>query len=251
MALLFFVMAVLIAAAIGGRAAGLVTTFLSLAVAVGLIIRPEASAGLAVEFIRASVFTVEGIAISVVMDRLQRSAAALRAAAGQVELERERVERMALEDYLTNLGNRRAFRGDLRWTLAQSLRDRAPLTVMIADIDGLKRVNDTEGHERGDELLVAVARAISSSSRTSDSAYRIGGDEFALLMPSAGPEEYEAMLKRLRQSIAQVGAEFNGAGVSVGAAHKPEDGEDADQLARIADTRMYEAKSARSARGHV
>jgi diguanylate cyclase (GGDEF)-like protein len=247
MALLFYILAVLIAATMGGRLAGLVTTLASLIVGVLLVVRPQESLDLARELIRVTVFAVEGGAISVAIGNLQQSTVLLRKTALQLEAERERAERLALEDQMTGMGNRRAFRRDFERALAQARRERQLLTLVIADVDGLKRTNDEVGHERGDDLLMAVAAAIDSSSRASDSTYRIGGDEFALLMPGTGPEEYAPMVRRLSSALAEVGEAFDGAGASFGAAHKPTDGEDAEALLRCADQRMYAAKEARQA----
>lgn len=247
MALLFYILAVLIAATMGGRLAGLVTTLASLIVGVILVVKPQESLDLARELIRVTVFAVEGGAISVAIGNLQQNTVLLSETAFQLEAERERVERLALEDQMTGMGNRRAFRRDFERALAQARRERQPLTLVIADVDGLKRTNDEVGHERGDELLMAVAAAIDSSSRASDSTYRIGGDEFALLMPGTGPKEYAPMVRRLSSALGEVGETFDGAGASFGAAHKPADGEDVEALLHSADQRMYAAKEARQA----
>lgn len=121
------------------------------------------------------------------------------------------------------------------------------MTVAIADIDGLKLANDEHGHATGDALLAAVAQALSASCRISDSAYRIGGDEFALLLPGAGKVEYGALQLRLGELLTEVGTRFFGAGVSIGASHTPEDGSRLRALVRVADERMYAEKEAHRA----
>jgi len=116
--------------------------------------------------------------------------------------------------------------------------------VAVADIDGLKRANDDYGHATGDALLVAVAEALSTSCRGSDAAYRIGGDEFAVLLQGAGRAGYEALQLRLDALILDVSARFAGAGLSVGAAHAPGDGSKSGVLIHIGDERMYAVKDA-------
>lgn len=244
MVLIFYILAVLLASGIGGATAGLTTTLLSLSAGIALIIGPQSFLTSVSEWIRVAVFTVEGVAISVMVEQLQRHTRALNETALERDTERRLVERMALEDIMTRLGNRRAFERDLERSLAQSLRDGTPLTVAMADVDGLKHTNDEQGHATGDALLAAVAQALSGSCRVSDAAYRIGGDEFALILPGTGREDYEVLHMRFGDLLTEVGARFFGAGVSIGAAHVPEDGSKPSTLVRTADSRMYAAKTA-------
>jgi len=243
MALIFYILAVLCAAAIGGAPAGVATTLMSLWTGVVLIIGPRAIAGSLLEWIRVTIFTVEGVAISLAVDLLQRRTESLRQTARALDAERQLVERLALEDAMTGLGNRRAFEGALAQSLAQSSRQGTPLTVAIADVDGLKQTNDEQGHARGDALLIAVAGALRGCCRASDTAYRVGGDEFALLLLEADREDYAALESRLRDLLKEVSAGFPGTGVSIGAAHAPEDGDQGRILLRLADARMYEKKA--------
>lgn len=247
MALVIYILAILLAAAIGGATAGLSTTLLSLLAGTVLIIGPQAFLKSESEWIRVAVFMVEGLVISALIEQLHRRTRALKQTALELEAERGLVERMALEDVMTGLGNRRAFERDLERSLARSLRDGKPLTVAIADVDGLKHVNDEQGHVAGDALLAAVGQALSGSCRISDAAYRIGGDEFALLLQGADREDYENLRVRFGSILAVVGARFFDTGVSIGAAHAPEDGSEPSTLVRAADTRMYAAKAAHHA----
>ena len=249
MVLIFYISAVILASAIGGATAGLTTTALSLSAGIALIIGPQVFMTSVSEWIRVTVFTVEGVAISVMVEQLQHRTRALDETALELEAEHRLVERMALEDVMTGLGNRRAFERDLKRSLARSLRDKTPLTVAIADVDELKRVNDERGHATGDALLAAVAQALREGCRVSDAAYRIGGDEFALVLPGAGREGYEVLHMRFGDLLAEVGARFFGTGVSMGAAHAPEDGNELRTLTRVADSRMYAAKTAGHAPG--
>lgn len=244
MALVFYISAVIVASALGGATAGLTTTLLSLSAGIVLIMGPREFLASDVDWMRVVLFSLEGGAISGMAEQLQRHIRALNETALELATERRLVDRMALEDVMTGLGNRRAFERDLERSLAQSLRDGTPLTVAIADVDGLKHTNDEQGHATGDALLAAVAQALSGSCRISDAAYRIGGDEFALLLPGAGREDYEVLHMRLGHLFTDVGARFFGGGVSIGAAHAPEDGSELSTLVRAADSRMYAAKTA-------
>ena len=244
MGLVMYILAVLLASAVGGATAGLATTLLGLSSGTILIIGPQAFLVSGSEWIRVAVFMIEGLAISAIIEQLHRRTRALKQTALELDAEHRLVERLSLEDVMTGLGNRRAFERDLERSVARSLRDGTPLTVAIADVDGLKHVNDEQGHVTGDALLAAVAQALSGSCRVSDAAYRIGGDEFALLLPGADREDYEALHVRFCSILAVVGAQFLDTGVSIGAAHAPKDGSQPSTLARVADSRMYAAKTA-------
>ena len=243
MALVFYLMAVLVAAWVGGALAGIATALLSLIVGVVFIVGPASLGSVVSEWIRVAVFLTIAVAISLMLGRLEARTAMLRAAAIELDAQRRLVERMAFEDVMTGLGNRRAFESELEKLLARALRDGRPLTVAIADVDGLKRTNDELGHGRGDALLIAVAESLRKGCRTSDAVYRIGGDEFALLLPDTDPAEYQAVTERLVGPLGDVSAGFNETGLSMGAAHVPEDGVDAGPLVRLADARMYAAKT--------
>lgn len=243
MALIFYILAVTIAAWVGGAAAGLMTTLASVVAGLVFLIVPLSDSSQVTEWVRVTVFAVEGAAISLTVELLQRRTARLRKIALELDSERQLVKRMALEDVTTGLANRRAFERDIDRFVAQSIRDQAALTVVIADVDGLKGTNDALGHEQGDALLVAVAAALRKCCRASDEAYRIGGDEFALLLPGTDRQEYDAVMLRLGVLIQGACASIPGTGVSFGAAHAPDDGDRPNALVRLADSRMYEAKT--------
>lgn len=111
-----------------------------------------------------------------------------------------RLEELAHEDELTGSLNRRGFQRELRRAVAHARRYGGGLGLIMADIDGLKRINDQHGHMAGDELLVAITRALKGQIRTSDSIARIGGDEFAILLWNI--EETQARLKAARLQTA-------------------------------------------------
>ena len=110
------------------------------------------------------------------------------------------LQTQALTDPLTGLGNRRALTRDLEIETARVLRTGTPLTVVVVDVDGLKQLNDTEGHDAGDDALRRLGRALRTISRSTDRAYRHGGDEFALLLPDAAAIDPDSLLERLLQS---------------------------------------------------
>ena len=126
--------------------------------------------------------------------------AALEARLGMVLEAYGRARLDARMDPLTGLGNHRAFQEELARQVADSARDGRPLSLAILDLDDLKRLNDTAGHAAGDQLLATVGRLIGAVSRTSDRSFRIGGDEFALLLPGTSGEAAFGVVRRLLAS---------------------------------------------------
>lgn len=243
MALIFYILVVLLAARIGGAVAGIATTLLSLLAGIAFIVGPLSLFSSVLEWLRVIVFLIEGIAISLTVDHLKSQAHVLHQTALALQSEKRLVERMAFEDVMTGVGNRRAFERDLEQSLAQASQDGSDLTLVMADIDGLKRLNDEQGHAKGDALLIALAAALRGFCRASDTVYRLGGDEFALLLPETSREAFGPLKARLATAIAKAAGGFNNAGVSFGAAHVPQDGRKAGELCRLADSRMYTSKS--------
>lgn len=135
----------------------------------------------------------------------------------------------ALTDPLTGLGNRRALARDFESESARAVRTGRPLTVVVIDVDGLKALNDSEGHAAGDEALRKVGLALSSVTRRSDHAYRYGGDEFALLLPDSHLPDAAVLHDRL----GEVGAPA----CSIGIARSSSD--PLGDLVLIADRRLY------------
>lgn len=112
-----------------------------------------------------------------------------------------RLARMAITDPLTGLRNHRAFQEDLARELQRVARSGLPLSLVILDVDGLKDINDRLGHQAGDERLQAVAAAIRSSQRATDLAYRVGGDEFAVILPESRALGALEQAQRLRAQV--------------------------------------------------
>jgi diguanylate cyclase (GGDEF)-like protein len=153
-----------------------------------------------------------------------------------------RLKQEALVDSLTHLRNHRAFHEDLDHALAQADRSGRAVTLVLIDLDHLKQVNDTHGHQGGDERLKALAEAARRASRTSDGAYRVGGDEFAMIMPETRARLASALFERLRAELSLLtdGRQTATAGI---AEFGP--GIDRDQLVHNADSAMLEAKMTR------
>jgi diguanylate cyclase (GGDEF)-like protein len=153
----------------------------------------------------------------------------------------ERVRYLAEHDTLTRLLNRRAFSSRLEIELGRARRYQRPLALAVCDLDGFKLVNDRHGHLTGDEVLTRVAEALVSSVRLADSVFRIGGDEFAAILPETTVEQMSTVLERLSAAVA---AAVGGMGVqaSFGASQFPQDGDDEDSLFRAADAAMYAEK---------
>ena len=166
--------------------------------------------------------------------------------------ERRRAEKqlsyMAFLDPLTGLANRALFLDRMRDTLSAARRDRRAFAVLMCDLDGFKRVNDTHGHETGDGLLSAVARRLEGAVRDSDTVARLGGDEFAVILPKVASREHvaivtERMVRAFDEPILVGDAECK-IGVSIGIATYPEDGTEMDTLTARADAAMYDSKRA-------
>jgi diguanylate cyclase (GGDEF)-like protein len=123
-------------------------------------------------------------------DRLGLAVADLREGFNRVRLD-------AIRDPLTGLGNHRAFQEELERAAASEQRHHQSTTLLLIDVDDLKRVNDAEGHAAGDEVLRAVSRVIARNSRRTDRAFRIGGDEFAILSSSSSVNDGLALGRRV------------------------------------------------------
>ena len=158
----------------------------------------------------------------------------------------------AVTDALTGLYNRRLFAETFEKELNRTRRYGSQLGLVILDLHRFKEVNDKHGHPRGDEVLRAAATTLKRALRTSDSAFRIGGDEFALLLPQADADQALALSRRITAVFAEVLQPLP-LSVSVSMDHGiaifPHDGEQADQLIRVADERLYRLKHANHRNG--
>ena len=183
-------------------------------------------------------------------DAEDRMTAASLAAHAAVALENARlhaiVERQALVDGLTGIANRRGCEDALVHEIARSDRMGTPFTLVVADLDDFKRINDMYGHDAGDDVLRELANVLRSTLRESDLAGRWGGEEFVLLLPGTNEEGGAQLAERVRAALRE--RPFHGRGGAVfgvtcsfGAAqHRP--GEQERQLFAQADRALYEAK---------
>jgi diguanylate cyclase (GGDEF)-like protein/PAS domain S-box-containing protein len=161
----------------------------------------------------------------------------------------DRIERLAHYDSLTGLANRNLFKGALDYALEEYSRHNTPFAVLLLDLDRFKSVNDALGHQCGDALLKQVAGRIKAQARTADTAARIGGDEFALVLApelSAPRDGAATLAARLVQAIAEP-YEIDGhpvvIGCSIGVAVVPEHGTRTDEILRNADLALYKSKN--------
>ncbi len=161
--------------------------------------------------------------------------------------------RLASDDPLTGLTNRRVLVERLEAEAAEARRHGDAFCVILCDVDGLKAVNDTAGHLVGDSVLRSVATTLRATARTEDVVARFGGDEFVLLLPRTALDAARALVTRLARELPEqtymwAGLPHSLPRVSYGIAAFPEDGLLADQLIAKADERMYQDKARASGR---
>jgi two-component system, cell cycle response regulator len=167
----------------------------------------------------------------------------------------DRLAALSETDALTPLPNRRALRRRLTSELSRSVRQGTPLSLLLVDVDGLKQINDKQGHAAGDRVIRTVARAITAGLRESDFGARWGGDEFAILLANASPGAARSSAERLVTRVADHPAEDSGvsATVSVGIATLDPVNRrhvDIDAFVRAADSALYRAKESGRNRVH-
>lgn len=161
-----------------------------------------------------------------------------------------RLREQAIRDELTGLLNRREFQNLLHNEWLRSVRFKRPFAVGLADIDYFKGVNDGYGHLVGDRVIRHVAEVLDKTLRRLDRVARVGGEEFAILMPETGRREAAVAMDRLRAAMAQSPCEVPEARVritvtlSIGVSVSLEDADSADGLVAVADRRLYAAKHA-------
>ncbi len=162
---------------------------------------------------------------------------------GGIRLALLRETRLAREDGLTQLPNRREFHERGRVAFAQAQRQHTPFTAVFIDLDRFKEVNDAMGHQVGDKLLKSVAAALRDHVRISDIPGRLGGDEFALLLPGMKAAAARVYVEQMQDRLLDV-MKRNGWPVtfSVGVASYDVTPKDFDWLLKQADALMYEAK---------
>lgn len=155
----------------------------------------------------------------------------------------EQVQRLAATDGLTKIANRRTFEATLEREVARATRSAEHLSLVMVDIDHFKRLNDTHGHQAGDEVLRNVAAALTIECRDFDTPARYGGEEFAIVLPGCGPEEAMMIAERLRAAVSRAPSVVP-ITASAGVATYPGHAGDADTLVRAADDALYQSKHA-------
>ncbi len=181
--------------------------------------------------------------------------ARIRAAKRIVDLQKEllesnrRLELLSITDGLTKLNNHRHFQDELARSFEESQRYHRPLSLVIADIDFFKKVNDTYGHAVGDDVLKCVAQLFQQSSRSTDLAARYGGEEFTMLLPETHLDDAIAFAEKLRALIEQTPIETQAGSlhvtISLGVATVPHSRiRSPKELIVCADRALYRAKKA-------
>jgi diguanylate cyclase (GGDEF)-like protein len=173
-----------------------------------------------------------------------RRQAQLRRAEGAIK---EKFKHLSLTDELTNLGNNRALHQQLEVAVRQAAKQQDPLAAAMLDLDRFKYLNDTYGHQAGDEVLRQFGQLLLDKVRDQDLAFRYGGEEFTLLLSNTTQEQAYSILERIRLNLMQQAFHFDGSEqpvhitVSVGVAElRPTD--ESDQLLQRADRAVYQAK---------
>jgi len=171
------------------------------------------------------------LASSGVEDPVKMHSAIDRVTAVATEELMSRLERVSRTDALTGVGNRRAFDETIQGTLSAASRQGHDVTVVAVDLDGLKTINDTEGHAAGDAALVGLVRSFYDALRDEDMVFRIGGDEFVIVLPFTSVVAAEALMQRVVAGGAPL--------FTWGAAGYPSDGSEPGQLVDAADRDLY------------
>lgn len=163
-----------------------------------------------------------------------------------LDAERQRYERLASHDALTGLPNRRLFQDRLEQAVARAHRRKSRVALLYLDLDGFKDVNDTLGHDVGDELLEATAERLVAQVRAEDTVARLGGDEFGVILSDVTSREDAGLVAEKLQEAIDAPFRLRGrnllVGVSIGIALYPEDARLSDGLMRAADAAMYRVK---------
>jgi diguanylate cyclase (GGDEF)-like protein len=171
--------------------------------------------------------------------------AGVAARTAELEAANARLRTLAAVDELSGLANRRSFDAALASEAARTLRYGRPLSLIVADLDHFKRINDTHGHAAGDEVIRRIARVLADNARAADLVARYGGEEFAVLLPETGAREAFQLAERMRVAVAGLSVPpvpwpIN---ASFGVATLQADGTPAALLS-AADAALYEAKAA-------
>ena len=175
------------------------------------------------------------------VDLIQSYAAQAAVALANARMYQE-LEELASRDHLTGLLNLREFHESLTRELERCKRYGGRFSVVLFDLNRFKVVNDSHGHAEGDRVLQEAGEAIARTCRASDLAFRVGGDEFAYILPESGEEAAVAAAGRVRAELASMPERLD---CSYGITVWPEDGPERARLLEAADGRLYEMKRER------
>ena len=226
-------------------AAYLVLVALAVYVAYQPVVEDEGTAALHPALLAALVGLVLPSLMAIVVRLILEPVARLDESRAELRESYDRARLDALRDALTGLGNHRAFQEELDRQVQESLRYGGPLALLLIDLDDLKRVNDDRGHAGGDAMLRAMGRLATGTIRRVDRAFRIGGDEFAILMPHVDGEAALAVAGRLLATALEGGTQLDGVppfSFSAGISAFPAPSSDRHQLYRQADAALYWCK---------
>jgi two-component system cell cycle response regulator len=159
----------------------------------------------------------------------------------QLNQQQQKLQEIALKDYLTNLYNRHFLMEIAPKRIAQAMRQSVQLSMLVADIDHFKRINDNYGHDMGDKILSAVANVLQMQARTEDVVSRYGGEEFVILLDHCNKQQASAKAEGIRQQIEGLCPEGINTTMSFGVAALNSN-DDFDTLFKRADNALYQAK---------
>ncbi len=159
----------------------------------------------------------------------------------------EIIKHEAMHDHLTGLRNRNSLDETMQQVLAAASRNNHKVAILLIDLNKFKEINDTHGHAAGDEVLRVTAQRLKLSARIDELIFRVGGDEFLVVVPVIDKEGVlPKVMERIREQLTfkmEVGGYFISVTASIGSAIYTDDGLDFDALFQIADNRMYEEKN--------
>jgi diguanylate cyclase (GGDEF)-like protein len=181
------------------------------------------------------------------LDRLRSSGTRSEGIVEELRQANFRLREMSHTDELTEVGNRRSFDLRLREEISRSSRFGHAFSLLMIDIDGFKKFNDEYGHPKGDAVLRALGALMRSASREGDVPCRVGGEEFAFILPETGKADGLVFAERFRrrvESSVMAPDSLNPITVSIGVAAFPQDGRNSDEIVWASDEALYESKRA-------